>query len=131
MSFISLADRTKLILIIFVDLKFLIPRMKLINPLLILRILSRILLVETIAYLFCLPVIIIYRESALPFIISAVITLTLSGLFFLAGRKEDTKKFSNRDGYLAVVLSWIVFSLAGNFALPAEQYHSGIHRRIF
>jgi trk system potassium uptake protein len=87
--------------------------MKLINPLLILRILSRILLVETIAYLFCLPVIIIYREQALPFLLSASVTLALSGLFFLIGRKEDTSKFSNRDGYLSVVLSWFFFILMG------------------
>ncbi len=87
--------------------------MKLINPLLILRILSRILLVETIAYLFCLPVIFIYREPASPFTISASITLALSGLFFLVARKADTNKFSSRDGYLSVVLSWIVFSLLG------------------
>jgi trk system potassium uptake protein TrkH len=39
--------------------------------------------------------------------------LSLSGLFFLAGRKADPNKFSSRDGYLAVVLSWIVFSLMG------------------
>jgi trk system potassium uptake protein len=87
--------------------------MKLINPLLILRILSRILLVETIAFLFCLPVIMIYREPASPFLISAAITLTLSGLFFLIGIKGDPAKFSNRDGYLSVVLSWIVFTLLG------------------
>jgi trk system potassium uptake protein TrkH len=87
--------------------------MKLINPLLILRILSRILLIETFAYLFCLPVTLIYKEPLLPFVFSAAITLILSGLLFLAGRKSDPDKFSNRDGYLAVVLSWIVFSVLG------------------
>jgi trk system potassium uptake protein len=87
--------------------------MKLINPLLILRILSRILLIETIAYLFCLPVSFIYRESISPFIWSATITLALSGLFYLASRNADPNKFSSRDGYLAVVVSWIVFSLLG------------------
>lgn len=87
--------------------------MKLINPLLILRILSRILLIETLAYLLCLPVIFIYKESVSPFLASAAITLTLSGAFFLVGRKADADKFSNRDGYLAVVISWFVFSLFG------------------
>jgi trk system potassium uptake protein len=87
--------------------------MKLINPLLILRILSRILLIETFAFIFCLPVSLIYKESLSPFLVSSCITLTLSGLFFLAGRKADTNKFSSRDGYLAVVISWIVFSLIG------------------
>jgi trk system potassium uptake protein TrkH len=87
--------------------------MKLINPLLILRILSRILLIETFAYLFCLPVSVIYKEAMSPFIFSASISLALSGLFFLAGRKADTNKFTTRDGYLSVVISWIVFSLLG------------------
>jgi trk system potassium uptake protein TrkH len=90
--------------------------MKLINPLLILRILSTILLIETISYLFCLPVLIIYKESPYPFLWSATITLLLSLIFYLASRKADTNKFSSRDGYLAVTLSWVVFSLLG--ALP-------------
>jgi trk system potassium uptake protein len=96
--------------------------MKLINPLLILRILSRILLIETFAFLFCLPVSLIYKESISPFIFSASVTLALSGLFFLAGRKADTNKFSSRDGYLAVVISWIVFSLLGT--LPYLLSHT-------
>jgi trk system potassium uptake protein TrkH len=87
--------------------------MKLINPLLILRILSRILLIETFAFLFCLPVSLIYKESLSPFVISSCISLTLSGLFLLAGMKADANKFSSRDGYLAVVISWIIFSLIG------------------
>ena len=86
--------------------------MKLINPLLILRILSRILLIETFAYLFCLPVSLIYGEALSPFLLSAAISLALSGLLFLAG-KDDTNKFSSRDVYLSVVISWIVFSLLG------------------
>ena len=90
--------------------------MKLINPLLILRILSTILLIETISYLFCLPVLIIYKESPYPFLWSAAITLLLSLIFYFASRKADTNKFSSRDGYLAVTLSWVVFSLLG--ALP-------------
>jgi trk system potassium uptake protein len=87
--------------------------MKLINPLLILRILSRILLIETLAYLFCIPVALIYKESPFPFVISSVISIALSGFFFLAGRNGDAEKFSSRDGYLAVVTSWVVFSLLG------------------
>jgi trk system potassium uptake protein TrkH len=88
--------------------------MKLINPLLILRILSTILLIETISYLFCLPVVLIYKESPNPFLWSAAITTLLSGLFYLVSRKADTGKFSSRDGYLAVTISWIVFSLLGS-----------------
>ncbi|MCX6326752.1 MAG: TrkH family potassium uptake protein [Bacteroidia bacterium] len=87
--------------------------MKLINPLLILRILSTILLIETISYLFCLPVVFIYKESPYPFLWSAVITILLSAIFYLVTRDADKNKFSSRDGYLAVTLSWVVFSLLG------------------
>jgi trk system potassium uptake protein len=87
--------------------------MKLINPLLILRILSRILFIETFAFLLCLPVTLIYKEPLSPFLFSAALSLAFSGLFFLVGRKADTDKFSNRDGYLAVVISWVLFSIAG------------------
>lgn len=87
--------------------------MKLINPLLIVRILSTIMLIETISYLFCLPVAFIYKESPYPFCWSAAITALLSAVFYLVSRNSDTDKFSNRDGYLAVTISWIVFSVLG------------------
>jgi len=90
--------------------------MKLINPLLILRILSTILLIETISFLFCLPVAFIYKEPISPFLWSAAVSIFLSGEFYFSSRNADTRKFSNRDGYLAVTLAWIVFSLLG--ALP-------------
>jgi trk system potassium uptake protein len=90
--------------------------MKLINPLLIVRILSTILLIETISYLFCLPVVFIYKESPYPFVWSATITLFLSAVFYLISREADSEKFSNRDGFLSVTLAWIIFSLLG--ALP-------------
>ena len=87
--------------------------MKLINPLLILRILSTILLIETISYLFCLPVAFIYKESPSPFLWSAAITTLISAIFYFVSRNADSGKFSSRDGYLAVIISWIVFSVLG------------------
>jgi len=90
--------------------------MKLINHLLILRILSTILLIETISYLFCLPVAIIYKETPYPFLWSAAITAFLSAKSYFASKKADLKEFNLRDGYLAVTISWILFSLLG--AIP-------------
>ena len=71
---------------------------------------------ETISYLFCLPVVFIYKESPGPFLWSAVITFLFSAIFYFISRGADSQKFSNRDGFLAVTLSWIIFSLLG--ALP-------------
>jgi trk system potassium uptake protein len=87
--------------------------MKLINPLLILRILSSILMIEAISFLFCLPVAYIYKEAASPFYLSAVITFIISSVFYLVSGNSDFEKYSNRDGYLAVTISWISFSLIG------------------
>jgi len=88
--------------------------MKLINPLLIIRILSTILLIETISFFFCLPVVLYYHESAVPFLVSGAITLILSAICYLISRGADSEKFSNRDGFLAVTLSWIIFSVLGS-----------------
>jgi trk system potassium uptake protein TrkH len=90
--------------------------MRLINPLIILRILSNVLLIETVSYLLCLPVVFIYRESPDAFLWSATITIILSVIFYYISRKGEIKKISTRDGYLAVTLSWILFSVLG--ALP-------------
>ena len=87
--------------------------MKLINPLLILRILSTILLIETVTFLFCLPVSLIYSEPLSPFLKSASITLLLSAVFYLISRNADFKRFNNRDGYLSVTIAWLLFSLLG------------------
>lgn len=88
--------------------------MKLINPLIILRILSTILLIESIAFILCVPVAIIYKDPLNPFLWSSLVTLFLYVIFRLVGIKADTSQISNRDGYLAVTLSWIIFSLMGS-----------------
>lgn len=87
--------------------------MKLFNPLLIIRILGTILLVESAAFLLCLPVAYIYHEHAGPLILSAVITIAISTLFSVISGKAGPGKFSNRDAYLVVALAWIVFLAAG------------------
>ena len=90
--------------------------MKLINPLLILRILSTILVIETISFLSCLPVVYIYKESPFPFLWSAAITFIISTIFSIVSKDANTSRISNRDGYLVVTLSWLLFLLMG--ALP-------------
>jgi trk system potassium uptake protein len=87
--------------------------MRLINPLIILRILSTILIIETVAYLFCLPVALIYKESPDPFLWSATITIMLSVVFYLISQKGNINEISTRDGYMAVSLSWILISVLG------------------
>ena len=90
--------------------------MKLINPLIVLRILSSILFIETVSFLFCLPVAFLYGESPYPFVYSFLITLAVAGSLYLVSRNAETEKFNNRDGYLSVTLGWTLFSVLG--ALP-------------
>jgi len=90
--------------------------MKLINPLIILRILSTILLLETISFLICLPVAVFYKEPLDPLLFSASFTGLLFIILRIITRNVDTTKISNRDGYVAVTLSWLIFAIMG--ALP-------------
>ncbi|MFO7620979.1 MAG: TrkH family potassium uptake protein [Bacteroidales bacterium] len=87
--------------------------MKLINPFIILRILSIILLIETISFLSCLPVALIYEESLLPFLWSSIIVLILSRFLYFLTRKVVINKITNREGFLAVTLSWFAVILFG------------------
>lgn len=96
--------------------------MKLFNSLLIIRILSTILLIETLAFLICLPVCLIYGEPLSPFLYPALITFSLSSVFSFISTKAEKNMFSNRDGYLVVTLSWFMFLLMG--ALPFVFSHA-------
>ncbi|MBW6500549.1 MAG: TrkH family potassium uptake protein [Bacteroidales bacterium] len=87
--------------------------MKLINPLVILRILSTILFIESVSYLSCLPVAHIYDESPFPFLWSSVITITLSVTLYALSRNVVFEKVTNREGFLAVASSWVTMSAFG------------------
>ncbi len=87
--------------------------MKLINPLIIIRILGTILLIETISFLLCLPVVFIYKESPDPFLYSSGITLLLSLVSFGISRNCNVNNVSTKDGYLAVTLSWLMLTMMG------------------
>jgi trk system potassium uptake protein len=89
--------------------------MKLIHPLAIIRILSTILLIESLSFLACVPVALIYSEPLYPFIWSSVLTAIMYALMRLISRNSG-EKMSNRDGYLAVTLSWVLLAVLG--ALP-------------
>jgi trk system potassium uptake protein TrkH len=90
--------------------------MKLINPLIIIKILGAVMLFMTISFLACLPVSIIFDEPPGPFLISALVSGIACILFRVVGRKAEIKSISNRDGYLSVVLSWLLMASAG--AMP-------------
>ena len=87
--------------------------MKLINPLVIVYIISTILLIEAVSFLLCLPVAFIYNESPGPFLWSSLITFIISASLFMISRKASSEKVQPREGFLSVSLAWLVFSCAG------------------
>ena len=87
--------------------------MRLFNPFVILRILSTIILIETVSFLLCLPVALIYGESTRPFILSALSTGFIVTIFFILSRKEKTSGVSPKEGYLSVTLAWFILCLLG------------------
>ncbi len=105
--------------------------MKLINPLIILKILSTILLIESLAFLVCLPVAIIYKESIYPFFWSTVITALLYFLFLFLCRSTDLSRISNRDAYIAVILSWFLLSAVGTLPFLLSGVISSFNDAFF
>jgi trk system potassium uptake protein TrkH len=87
--------------------------MKLINPLVVLRIFSTILFITAILFLVCLSVAFIYDESPYPFLWSAFISTTAAALLFFLSRKTTVGRITSREGFLSVSLSWILLSALG------------------
>lgn len=87
--------------------------MKLINPLVIIFILSTILLITAASFLLCVPVALLYDESPGPFLWSALISAVTSVLLYHISKKASREKANIREGALSVSLAWIVLSAAG------------------
>jgi trk system potassium uptake protein TrkH len=88
--------------------------MNLINPVSIIRILSKIMLIEAAFILACSPVSLIYGEPAIPFLLSALMTISLAAILHLASLKYNRENISNRDTFLIVTLAWVLISLVGS-----------------
>lgn len=87
--------------------------MRLINPRIIIKILSTILLIESAAFLLCVPVALIYDEPTYPFLLSALTSVVISLGFSLASGRSDVTATSLRDGYITVSSSWFILSAIG------------------
>lgn len=93
------------------------PDRKIIHKSVIIRVLSFLMIVETVFMLSGLPFALYFGESLMPLLVSAGITGLIGGVLWLTVRPEIKKKgIGKREGYLIVTLSWIVVSVFG--ALP-------------
>lgn len=85
----------------------------LINRPMILRILGVLLWVESLMFLICAGVSIVYAEpDYLSFVYSAVISVVVGGILFFLGRKAENR-LTRRDGYCIVAFTWLLFSAFG------------------
>ncbi|MFZ5941551.1 MAG: potassium transporter TrkG, partial [Bacteroidota bacterium] len=81
----------------------------------IFRILSRNFLIIFCAFLLCVVPALIYSESLLPFLFSALIALCGALLFHLFGKdKVNLEMIGKKEAYLAVTLSWVFLGLLGS-----------------
>lgn len=87
--------------------------MKLVTPLLKIRILGKILLIEAISFLLCIIIAYIYHEAVSPFIWSSLITGFASMLLSVPGAKTKDAIITNRDTFLIVSIAWVLFSIFG------------------
>jgi trk system potassium uptake protein len=87
--------------------------MKKINLNAILRFVGLLLLVEAVSNIICIPVALGYSERVIPFILSALCTVVPGLLLFWLVPRSYKDEFTNKEGYLVVILIWIIFSFAG------------------
>ena len=92
------------------------PKKRLIDFRIILRVLSFLLLVVSVFMLSGILVAWYYNESSWPLVISSLITGITGGMIWIVLGKRNKKGIAKREGYLIVALSWVVVSLFG--ALP-------------
>ncbi|MGE5381818.1 MAG: TrkH family potassium uptake protein [Omnitrophica WOR_2 bacterium] len=88
------------------------------NRVLHLKVIARILginlIIISIALVLCSGIALIYSESILPFIYSAITVLIPAVLFLKAGKKNYKEPDLNRnDAYFTVTVSWLVLATAG------------------
>jgi len=96
--------------------------MKKVNIALVLRLMSFIFFILSIAFAFCLPVALIYGEPVAPFIYSILFASVPATLVWLVTRKSKREDIQTRDGFLLVVLGWFMIVAVGT--LPYLFSHS-------
>ncbi len=92
------------------------PDLRIINGRIIVRVLSFLLMIESVFMFSALVVALIYNEPVKPILFSALITGIVGVSVWLVMSKQKRKNIGKREGYLIVSLSWVVISLFG--ALP-------------
>jgi len=79
----------------------------------LLRIVSLIMIIVAASFVLCIPVALIYSETVMPFVWSALIALIPGILIFFLIPGSTSEKVTGKEGYLSVTLAWIILTLMG------------------
>lgn len=85
-----------------------------INFTIVFKVISRNLLILTVALAFCIGIALIYSEPTFPFILSSCISLALGLSFYFITRNKRDDSIDRRAAYLTVTLTWLFISLIGS-----------------
>ena len=85
-----------------------------INFAIVFKVISRNLLILTVALAFCIGIALIYSEPTFPFILSSCISLALGLSFYFITRNKRDDSIDRRAAYLTVTLTWLFISLIGS-----------------
>jgi trk system potassium uptake protein len=79
----------------------------------LLRIVSLIMIIIAAAFVLCIPVALIYAETVMPFVWSALGALIPGLLVFFLIPGSESEKVGGKEGYLSVTLAWIILTIMG------------------
>lgn len=104
----------------------------LINHRIVLKLVSRNLLIISAALLICTVPAIIYSEDIAPFLIPSIgAFLPGIGLFILEGNKKHEILINRKESYLSVTISWVIISVIGCLPYIVSGYIPSFINAIF
>lgn len=95
------------------------------------KILTRIMVICSIAFLSCMGVALIYHESVLPFVYATLVATGLGTLFFLLSRDKPTDAPNKRDAYFSVTIAWLTISVLGMMPFVFSGYFHSVTDAFF
>ena len=84
------------------------------NPKSILNLFSVLVLFFSFSYIFPIVVSIIFNDGALHIFVKTLIAISLIGIIGLAATRNINNELSQKDGFVIIVMFWVVLSIAGS-----------------
>ena len=84
------------------------------NPKSILNLFSVLVLFFSFSYIFPIVLSIIFDDGALHIFVKTLIAISLIGIIGLAATRNINNELSQKDGFVIIVMFWVVLSIAGS-----------------